>query len=455
MRYSAKLIGLLTLATVLYAPQDLPLSRTLVPLAVAQENSATDRQAEATELFNQGGQQFSQNQLQEALHSWSQALQIYQDIGDVDNQIFVLTNMGLAYQTLGQYERAISSFEDLLVIVRELKESQGASEELKAEEGRIIGQLGLLHREFGQYEQAVEFLEQRIEIAREIGDRAGEGAGLGNLGSAYDGLGQYEQAIDAYEQRLIITRELGQRDRESLTLGNLAETYIVLGEIQTAVELLQQALEIAREIGDSEQEVRILKRLQSLADFSANSETVFLNIEGTLDENSEEITQRFDDETPDLRLAIEAHQIVGKSGQVVTIRMQSDGFIPRILLLDVEANALIAESFPENTLQNDVWLVVTLPQDGIYEVYATTHQENIQGSYQLEVSEAETADLIFSDATNLYRQALEQSDLENYQAALQLYEQSLNFYRSEAVRTKFSTLSLRQEAFLWRCSVAG
>ncbi|WP_204150468.1 tetratricopeptide repeat protein, partial [Leptolyngbya sp. CCY15150] len=68
---------------------------------------------------------------------------------------------------------------------REIGDRQG--------EGNTLGNLGIAYNSLGQYERAIEFHQQYLTIAREIGDRQGEGNTLGNLGIAYNSLGQYER----------------------------------------------------------------------------------------------------------------------------------------------------------------------------------------------------------------------------------------------------------------------
>jgi tetratricopeptide (TPR) repeat protein len=59
-----------------------------------------------------------------------------------------------------------------------------------------LGNLGSAYSDLGEYQRAIETLEQRLVIAREIGDRRGAGTALGNLGNAYAALGDYPRAID-------------------------------------------------------------------------------------------------------------------------------------------------------------------------------------------------------------------------------------------------------------------
>jgi len=153
-----------------------------------------------------------------------------------------LGSLGLAYDFLGEYRRAIEYYEQHLAIAREIGDRRG--------EGQDLGNLGSAYYSLGEYRRAIEFYEQRLTIAREIGDRRGEGAALGNLGIAFQSLGEYRRAIEYYEQHLAIAREIGDRRGEGNALGNLGNAYSSLGEYRRGIEYHEQALQIAREIGD-------------------------------------------------------------------------------------------------------------------------------------------------------------------------------------------------------------
>jgi tetratricopeptide (TPR) repeat protein len=88
--------------------------------------------------------------------------------------------------------------------------------------GRLLGTVGLAYDRLGQVERAVRYHEQAVVIAREIGDRQGEGAALGNLGLAYCDWGLAELAIRYYEQSLEIAREIGDRQGEGAALARVS-----------------------------------------------------------------------------------------------------------------------------------------------------------------------------------------------------------------------------------------
>ena len=152
-----------------------------------------------------------------------------------------LTSLGIAYDSLGQSERAIDFFQQSLDIKKEIGDIQG--------ESNSLNNLGNACYFLGQYERAIAFYQQSLDIAKEIGDIQGESRSLNNLGTAYESLGQYERAIAFYQQSLQIKREIGDRNGEALCLQNLGNTYYKCGKIKEGFAASYQAQMIRQELG--------------------------------------------------------------------------------------------------------------------------------------------------------------------------------------------------------------
>ncbi|MEG4589359.1 CHAT domain-containing protein [Microcoleus sp. MOSTC5] len=246
----------------------------------ALAETTADRKKEADQLFEQGKQQYQTSQFQAALQSWQQALIIYREIKDRKSEGDALGNLGGAYSYLGQYDKAINYERQSLAIAREIKDRQG--------EGNALGNLGLTYTFLRYYTKAIDYNQQSLAIAREIKDRQGEGEALGNLGFAYLNRGYYDKAIDYYQQSLVIAREVKNRHEEGKALGGLglsylykgdlrssdssdyemsrltsvaASFYLDLGQYRKAIEYEKQHLVIARELKDQADEWRALANL--------------------------------------------------------------------------------------------------------------------------------------------------------------------------------------------------
>jgi CHAT domain-containing protein/tetratricopeptide (TPR) repeat protein len=192
-------------------------------------------------------------QYPKAIEFYQQSLAIAREIGNRYGEASSLNNLGDTYNSLGQYSKAIEFNQQSLTIFRQIGNRYG--------EANSLNNLGNAYSDLGQYSKAIEFNQQSLAIQREIGDRNGEASSLGNLGNVYNSLGQYPKAIEFFQQSLAIAKEIGDRKRESNSLNNLGNTYVNLGQYPKAIEFYQQSLAIQREIGDRNGEAFSLNNL--------------------------------------------------------------------------------------------------------------------------------------------------------------------------------------------------
>ena len=231
----------------------IPNSQFKIVNSQALAQTQAQRKAEAERLFDKGLEQLQTSQFQAALQSWQQALIIYREIKDRQGEGWDLGNLGIAYMNLGEYTKAVEYAQQDLAIEREIKDREG--------EGVALGILGNAYRHLGDYAKAIEYAQQQLAIAREIKDRHSEGAALGLMGNAYRNLGDYAKAIEYGQQQLAIAREIKDRQGEAKALGNLGIADMNLGDYAKAIEYAQQSLAIAREIKDRQSQGAALGNL--------------------------------------------------------------------------------------------------------------------------------------------------------------------------------------------------
>ncbi|MFN5065442.1 MAG: tetratricopeptide repeat protein [Aphanizomenon sp.] len=193
-------------------------------------------------LISLGNAYNSLGQYERAIAFFQQSLDIFKDIGDIQGESNSLIGLGNAYNSLGQYERAIAFYQQSLDIKKDIGDIQGESNSL-------IG-LGNAYDSLGQYERAIAFYQQSLDIKKDIGDILGESISLIGLGNAYNSLGQYERAIAFFQQSLDIKKDIGDIRGESISLNGLGNGYNSLGQYERAIAFYQQSLDIAKEIGD-------------------------------------------------------------------------------------------------------------------------------------------------------------------------------------------------------------
>ena len=119
-----------------------------------------------------------------------------------------------------------------------------------AGEGSTYGNLGNAYDSLGDFKKAIEYHERHLKIAKEVADRAGEGSSYDNLGNSYHRLGDFKKAIEYHERHLKIAKEVGDRTGEGSTYGNLGNAYYRLGDFNKAIDYHERHLKIAKEVGD-------------------------------------------------------------------------------------------------------------------------------------------------------------------------------------------------------------
>lgn len=184
-----------------------------------------------------------------------EAWQVYVEAEAKSNLGMCLTYLGLAYESLCEYKKAISSIENHLLISHEIGN--------QAVEGNAMRVLGRCYYSLGQYQKAIDYHQKHLAISRELSDRLGESRALGNLGLCYKSLGQYQQALDHQQQCLEISREIKNPALESAALVGLGYYYESIGQYQQAINYSQQSLEISCQIGNRAWEGRALGNMGS------------------------------------------------------------------------------------------------------------------------------------------------------------------------------------------------
>jgi tetratricopeptide (TPR) repeat protein len=196
----------------------------------------------ASHLDNLGIAYSSLGEYQKAIEYYEKALIVCRKIIDTKGESMCLGNLGIAYSSLGKYHEAIECYKQALLISKNIGNSD--------DNGKHLGNLGIVYRNLGKYHKAIEYHEQSLVSYKEIGDIQGEGNALGSLGNAYRDLGKNYKAMGYYEQALLIFKKIGFRQGEDTCLGNLGIAYSSLGEYQKAIEYLEQSLSVSREVGN-------------------------------------------------------------------------------------------------------------------------------------------------------------------------------------------------------------
>jgi CHAT domain-containing protein/uncharacterized protein HemY len=192
-----------------------------------------------TPLDQAGRQHYEAAQYTEAIKLWQTALL---GVSDHSHQAQTLSNLSLAYQQLGQWDKARSAINQSLALLSHTNQSKQLAQTLD-----ILGRLQLAS---GQAETALTTWQQAAAIYKNHPDRSSLTRNQINQAQALQALGFYPQA---QKQLTEITQTLNAQPNSALKaigLRSLGNSLRMTGNLTDAQKTLQQSLTVAQSINN-------------------------------------------------------------------------------------------------------------------------------------------------------------------------------------------------------------
>jgi CHAT domain-containing protein/uncharacterized protein HemY len=219
--------------------------------ALEKYRLAKNREGEGNTLNIIGNTYNSLGQYAKAINSFEQALIIKRRLNDPEGQALAFNGLGESHYRLGKYQQAIDFFQKSLAIKMTKDEYIGRDRVIKATNG-----LGNSYYKLGQYQKAVDIFQKAFESASFF-----KANSFNSAGRALSKIGQYQQAIDYYQKALALARREGNRTDGAISLNELGNVYDKLGDFPKAIDFYQQSLAITKQISDREGEGTALSNL--------------------------------------------------------------------------------------------------------------------------------------------------------------------------------------------------
>ena len=191
-----------------------------------------------------------------ARDAWLRELSIRELRADRAGAATTLGNIGLVYDTLGDYAKALATQERALAAKEALGDRAGAA--------TTLGNIGLVYHSLGDYTRALKTQERALSETEALGDKAGAARIVGNIGLVYQSLGDYAKALSTYERALAAKEALRDKPGAADTLGNIGGVYDGLGDTAKAIQFLERAVRAAEKLGANDLLVYALRRLASV-----------------------------------------------------------------------------------------------------------------------------------------------------------------------------------------------
>ena len=219
-----------------------------------------DRPAIAHNLNDTGGMHFTQGQYEEALSYYEEAERAYSrlKVKDLKGLATCRGNMGCVYAAQKQWKKALECQEAALALDREANNPFGASNRLN--------NMGFVYRMTGDLAKAEKCLAEAQEMNLKCDNKAGLAANLCNLGSVCEDRGQTAEALKLYEQAADLDESAENSAGQAVDLHNAGRMAEKLGDLSKARDCYERALYIVQALNTYSQDIqddrdRVAKKL--------------------------------------------------------------------------------------------------------------------------------------------------------------------------------------------------
>jgi CHAT domain-containing protein len=221
-------------------------------------NSASDSKS----LLNQGRSLYAAGRFAESAKLWEAASASFELQGDVINQAWSLSYLSLAFQNLGDWQKAELYITNSLNILQRVNKDK---KENSAILGVALNTLGNLKLSMGQPEAALKAWQDAERTYATSGDESGKIGSQINQAQALQALGLYRRA----QKLLIGVNQQLQNQPDSVIkakgLQSLGVVLQIVGDIKQSQEILKQSLLLSDRLNSTENLTDILFSLGNTA----------------------------------------------------------------------------------------------------------------------------------------------------------------------------------------------
>ncbi|MEA5573477.1 CHAT domain-containing tetratricopeptide repeat protein [Calothrix sp. UHCC 0171] len=221
-----------------------PQGNTLKAIDFYQQSLAVARSSQNREM-----EQYALSTVKTSIELLEKNLVNVRGTKDKRREINILVSLGNAYTAVGDNSKAIASFEQAVVIARELKDTQLEISVLQ-NQGQALVRITSSYLQGKNFTAAIKYSQESIAIARKIKDPKLEIIGLGFLASAYILMGNLQQAIKIQEEEQKIF-EKNEAPWVALMHGRehvlLCNNYDLSNEYDKAIACYRNGITISQE----------------------------------------------------------------------------------------------------------------------------------------------------------------------------------------------------------------
>ncbi|SEK35365.1 Adenylate cyclase, class 3 [Maribacter orientalis] len=186
--------------------------------------------------------QFRMGNYSKALASYEEGLEIAEKIDDKLSAADILVKMGYIYHDNEDIINALIYYQKSLKIYEEENDLEG--------KGNIYNEFGSIYLSKGDYDKALDYYKKSIDINKELNYEEGNSAMYINIGGLYLTKNDFQQALDYYEKGLVIEKKKEDKLGIASALSGIGNVYLEQGASTKALDFLQRSFDISESIND-------------------------------------------------------------------------------------------------------------------------------------------------------------------------------------------------------------
>jgi len=177
-----------------------------------------------------------------ALYYTQKALQLFQKLGDEQGLANCHNNIGLIHWVSQHYEEALSSFSAALEVNKRLQNF--------SEQAKILSNIGIIKDIMGKTDEVAGLFEEGLANAVKAFDPWSESMIENNLGYFYIRQNKLEKAQHHVQRALRISEKMGYTEKVINSLTNLGYCSLLAGNLFSSIDFHQRAMQMAEAIGN-------------------------------------------------------------------------------------------------------------------------------------------------------------------------------------------------------------
>ena len=173
-----------------------------------------------------GGTYYLRGDYDLALDNFLEAYQIFEQTSDTSKLIRIISNLGLVYKSLEDYEKSLDYYRSS-VSLTDPKDSVTLS--------KVYNNIGVVHKRQLNYDSAEYYFTESLGLKEGLGDTKGVANTLTNLGNIAAEKGENREALDYFRRSLNLETSLQHDEGIAKNMNNMANAYLRLNQVDSAI----------------------------------------------------------------------------------------------------------------------------------------------------------------------------------------------------------------------------